>query len=364
MHGKDFEISQGLKMLFPNRKEDFIEYKHFGFNIIIERIDNDYSHEKYESGEIARKYTITYSDDALIYQSILIYSIDFGTDKYFRSRGISKEWIIDNCSYYNKIYIGSKKKTKKESIPESINPRITACLEKLRYLELLESRTILSDNKEETVEYRFTIIGRLIGLLLKYMEKPTVNLVEEIYKQTILYYENLKNSNAKFCLTFFRECFQLDKRLFERIIITKLLEILQNATPEKNLFLNQLRKFQVFYNHPLLWRIFKVSLIKFKKEYPEKYYIFLYELKLIMETIQEYKVKNRKGFEEIRFKSRDILELATLEGYCKVCRNYSSLAINLLQYFESLVKYPNKERRAPCTFCDTNESGLDFEIIE
>lgn len=37
MHGKDLEISQGFKMLFPNRKEDFIDYEEYGFNIILEQ---------------------------------------------------------------------------------------------------------------------------------------------------------------------------------------------------------------------------------------------------------------------------------------------------------------------------------------
>jgi hypothetical protein len=64
MHGKDLEISQGFKMLFPNRKEDFVDYEEFGFDIILEQISKNNTNEselednertEYESGRISKK---------------------------------------------------------------------------------------------------------------------------------------------------------------------------------------------------------------------------------------------------------------------------------------------------------------------
>ena len=64
MHGKDLEISQGFKMLFPNRQEDFIDYEEFGFDIILEQISKNNTNEselednertEYESGRISKK---------------------------------------------------------------------------------------------------------------------------------------------------------------------------------------------------------------------------------------------------------------------------------------------------------------------
>jgi hypothetical protein len=64
---------------------------------------------------------------------------------------------LEKCAVYIKHYEKFEfKKTPKKVRIEHINPKVTLCLEKLRYLGLLDSRNVLADNKEETLEYRFT----------------------------------------------------------------------------------------------------------------------------------------------------------------------------------------------------------------
>jgi hypothetical protein len=110
-------------------------------------------------------------------------------------------------------------------------------------------------------------------------------------------YNNQNYAHSKFCSIFFRKCYEKDTRIFEFIIIAKFLEILKNSSKSKTLFYTRLRKFQVFYNHRLQWKIFCSSLNDFESSSPEDADIFLYEFKLDMEALQESKSKNRKEFE-------------------------------------------------------------------
>ena len=373
MHGKDLEISQGFKMLFPNREEDFVDYEEFGFDIILEQISKNNTNEselednertEYESGRISKKSGISYTDDSLIYQSILKYSTSFGTKGYFRSRKISEDWLLEKCSVYIKHYEKFEfKKTPKKVRIEHINHKVTLCLEKLRYLELLDSRNVLADNKEETLEYRFTDLGLLLGLLIEYLESPTRSLVDKIFTQSITFYNNQNYAHAKFCSIFFRKCYEKDTRIFEFIIIAKFLEILKNSSKSKTSFYTKLTKFQVFYNHRLLWKIFCSSLNDFESNSPEDSDIFLYEFKLDMEALQESKSRNRKEFERIRFSVYDNPNIITIEGYCSQCRMFTDTATELIEYFQASIEEPNKKVRAPCPNCKP-KGGLDFETLE
>lgn len=223
----------------------------------------------------SKKEGISYTDDALIYQSILKYSASFGTKEFFRSRKISEEWLLKNCSVYTKHYDQFEfKKTPMKVRKEHINPKVALCLEKLLYLGLLDSRNTLLDNKEETIEYRFTNLGLLLGLLIEYIESPRRSLVERIFNQSIIFYNNQTYAHAKFCFIFFSKCYEKDRRIFESVIIAKFLEILKNPSKSKTLFYTRLRKFQIFYNHRLLWKIFCDSLNDFESSSPEDFDIF------------------------------------------------------------------------------------------
>src|SRR4051812_15704544 len=82
----------------------------FGFNIITElkETKDQNNNSSYDSGNSVRQYDKQYTDDAIILRSILEFSIGFGTEDYFKSRDLSKDYLLDNCEYYKKLYQGDK----------------------------------------------------------------------------------------------------------------------------------------------------------------------------------------------------------------------------------------------------------------
>ena len=367
MHGKNSEISQGLKMIFPNRSQDFISHKKFGFNVIIETMDelNNKTEKSSEFHDKETKLPPIYSNNVLIYHSILKYSINFGTKNYFKSREISKNWILDNCKVYKKEYEDKdfKKKTKKGARVERMNPKIIQSLENLRYLELLESKETRSSNNEKTTEYKFTELGKLFGLLIEYINESTdISIVDKIYQQFLEYYNSQSYTHSKFCSIFFKECFDFDKRIFSDIIIAKFVEILNKSSEDKKFFFRQLRNFPVFYKHSLMCKLFLKSLQKFHSNFPDHYRIWLYNFKLEMEQVQERKCKNFTGFEKWRIENRSLPEIITVEGYCKICKMYTDVEIEILRYIEAYVQDPKKGIMMSCLVCNSND-GFSLEIF-
>jgi hypothetical protein len=112
-----------------------------------------------------------------------------------------------------------------------------------------------------------------------------------------------------------------------------------------------------------MWQIFKQSLEDLENQYVDNHKIFLYGLKLEMEEIHELKSRNRSGFEQMRMRARGDPNLLVLEGYCKKCKIYASVVVDLLDYFEAYVVNPNKQTRAPCPLCGI-DGGLNFETLE
>lgn len=374
MHGKNYGISQGTNNSLLANDGNNLNHQKFGFNILLEtKGDGDQKEKKskknkvkenkrYESGQLIRIHVKQYTDNALIYQSILEDSIDFGTSRFFKSREISKKWLLDNCKVYVNEYAGLKLKPhiKKGARAEHINPRIKGCLGNLTYLELLESRNIISKNNEDTEEYRFTKLGRLVALLIKQIKSKHSD-IDEIYRQSLVYYDGLDHSIAKFCSIFFRKCYVKDKKLFE-IIVDRLVQILLYASNNKNAFLIRIKKMQAFYNHRVMWELFNESLDEFGKKSKEEKNMLLYQLKLEIEDTHEYKSRNLRTFEDLRCKVRANQNLIAIEGYCGSCVQFTPCVVSLLDHLESHIEEPGNSNRVQCPNCSTG--WLDFETLE
>jgi hypothetical protein len=149
-----------------------------GFNIINEtKIVKD-DNNSYEEGKSARVRGPIYTDDAVILQSILEYSITFGTARSFKSQDICRDHLLSNCTYYSKLYSGYKEKTNISNRVKYSEPRVTKLLEKLVALKLIKSNG-------QTKEYQFTKLGRLLGLLMAY--KKNKGNVSELYEHILVF---------------------------------------------------------------------------------------------------------------------------------------------------------------------------------
>jgi len=256
-----------------------------GFNIITETktgiVKDD--PDSYESGKSTRPGGPTYTDDAVIIQSILEYSITFGTERHFKSQDICKGHLLSNCAYYTKLYSGDKDKTNIPNRVKYIEPRVRKLLEKLVALKLIKSNEQIND-------YQFTKLGRLLGLLISY--KKNKGNVLELYGHILVFYDNMDHSYAKLCSIFFRKIYNTS---IINQMIDSLVRLLDNADDDKERFINLIEMMTPILSKET-WEILYDSFAELQK-YESKYEILFYNFKLYLEKIHEAKSRNLKAFE-------------------------------------------------------------------
>ncbi|MFZ0514605.1 MAG: hypothetical protein WAM14_23580, partial [Candidatus Nitrosopolaris sp.] len=84
--------------------------------------------------------------------------------------------------------------------------------------------------------------------------------------------------------------------------------------------------------------------------------LFLYYQKLELERRMKLIAGHPKGYEEMRFKTRISSNILTVEGYCKFCRLYFTLGIDILDYREKIIEEKNEMfgcLTATCHRCKT-----------
>jgi hypothetical protein len=199
---------------------------------------------------------------------------------------------------------------------------VDASLKKMVYLELVSSKPAIAHNNQPTEKYRFTVFGRMIGVLFVYGKKYTINdsEYEIIYNQICDYYRTLNHSHAKFCLIFFTKCY-LEKKLKQ--IVYSILELLYDASDDKYSFLNQLRFLNLVYKDLEMWGIFLGSLDVLYEVDGSAYNLILLNLKLEIEDLHQSKCRHLKEFEVLRLEKKQAIEISVIGGYCNNCQNFS-----------------------------------------
>ena len=301
-------------------------------------------------------------DNTEICRSILNYWTSSKNDRFFKSRQIIEDWLLDNCQYFD--YPGSQNKTNNPNKVEQNNPLVALLLERLKYLSLLESRPFESKNHFETQEYCFTELGKLVALLLKYnWNFDDSQLVKEIYNQTLKYYETQNSSFAKFCILFFTNCYNKDKRLFALTIISNLIYIIKERPNDKDSVLNKLRYFPLVYDSKVLFVVLINSLNEFKEKYAHEYNKVIYKLKIATENIAERNCKNLSSFERLRLDNITSIHPIVLEGYCSACNRYTPIIIDsMFSYFKASIK--NKDNKVSMNCPNLNCNGENTYPIE
>lgn len=338
----------------------------FGFNILMEKENGESNHDD-QKVSMYPKHGISnpYTKDALIIQSTLEYNT---STKYnsFTSRQLLKDYLLEKCIVFRNKYTGSAAKTKKEARIENNNPLIVRILEKLIFLQLISKEPFISKNKEQTEKYQFTLLGKMIGSLIWYKLTSNTNVSKEDYKQLFnnvcKYYQSLKNSSAKFCLLFFKNCFE--NNLFN-FIINYFINLLENASDDKNDFLFQIKFLHPFFsNNKELFKIYQESLSELARHNKEIHNIVLLNIKLSIEEQQESKCVRFREFEMERFSSIEEIDMVVLEGFCFGCRNFFIVTMKTLEYLKSIVAPPILKTTLSsivCTVC--KNSYLDFQTI-
>jgi hypothetical protein len=140
---------------------------------------------------------------------------------------------------------------------------------------------------------------------------------------------------------------------------------LKNADSNKDLSIEQLTKVPVILNKEY-WNVFNESLDELEKKDLSKYQILLYALLLLVEEQQENNCANFKGFEEARHMMRGLPSQVTLEGYCNLCKLYSHVGKNVMDYLNSYIYSDSNHRHNHLNIiCPRCEGGpLYFEVIK
>lgn len=338
--------------------------KEYGFNIITE-IKNveKYDKEKYESAQQTIYENPEYTEDALIIQAILEYSIEHGTEKHFIRKDITDYHLFPkHKKIFSKIEDRSRNDVKKAYIQQTIE----TYLEKLTYLELVESEEYECTNKETSKKYIFTKLARMIALLLSYEKSKTEKRYEATYDQMFDYYDSLGHSHAKFCLVFFFCCYII-KRLDE--VMYSILELLYNAPEDKDTFLNQIRFLNTVYRDSEMWQAFQNAIDYLKraeenkKDVPKISDLFLLNLKLTIEEIHENKSKLFKQFEVFRLKRINNIDEVVLEAYCSSCNRFQIIIMKTIDYLDMYIQSQVSKRFISNIKCKCNRGYLNFDII-
>ncbi len=244
-----------------------------------------------------------------------------------------------------------------------MNPHVVSSLSKLIHLKLIEFEFYQTNNHQISENYKFTKFGRLIGLLISY-KTDKIKISKNLYNHIIDFYDSMDHSFAKLCSIFFRRCHNTPT--YDKTI-KNLVDFLENANDDKNLFMNQIKKYT-----PILskesWDILYDSFYEFDKRYPLKYEVLFYNLKLYLEEIHERKSRNLIGFEKWRFLLINEPFEATLEGYCNNCYKYSIVRTGIINYFVSYANTNSNDRSnhmvITCPNPDCKNGFLDLEFID
>jgi hypothetical protein len=335
----------------------------YGFNILIEKIEPEYEGEPDQVGKPKKQRNEPIKNNAEIMQSILFYSIGYGTECYFKSKELSENHLLKNCNYYKELYRNSR--TNYQSRPANIDDTVVKLLSKLEYLDLVYSDPFEPKTKRVPKEYKFTKLGRMIGLLLSCYNDKTVNnsKFEITYSGINQYYESLNTTHSKFLLIFFKFCKK--EKMYGEAILFRMINILLKAPNNKEYFLNQINFLDVLYRNSLqMWNIFKNSLSELRQTNNKDYEMFTYNFKLAIESVHEYKCKNKSVFEMDRYQQLKDIEQVVIEGRCNQCSEYLNGSMNIWKYLEDhVISYVSKAYVSN-TLCEKCNNGyLDFQII-
>lgn len=294
----------------------------FGFDMLTEtkredKVSDDVT--SYESGNKAKWHGKNYTDNALILQSILRYSDKVGS-KCFTSRELINNHLLDDCRVYLDMYSGNAARTNTKSKVENANPRIVRALEKLAYLELVGEKPYTARNREETKQYRFTRLGKMIHGLLRYdsldSNKITESSHEQFYSLVRNYYESLRHAHARFCLMFFENC--LSKRKFG-IVVVYMSRLLAEASSDKHQFLSQIKFLNLLFWDAGMAKIYWESLEQLSQNDPKTWNIVMLNIKLFIEEMAESKAHYLEKFEMKRHRWGGDIDMVVLEGFCNIC---------------------------------------------
>jgi hypothetical protein len=302
----------------------------------------------------------TYTDNALLDQDILRYSLVIAKDQTpeqidkdgpnFTHRKLAK-WLIKNNSEFVTLYKG--RDITDSSKIENTQKRVKNRLKDLEQLGLVNHRNIKQQKgTAEIPVYAYSRSGYVLAWFIESFDPNNKdNANEQIYNWfKIIYRVNEYSASIViFYARFFKKCkekglFEYVVRLFRLVLVSHI--YLRNPS---DLFNEAL---YLIFNYPGSTDPFHITLNETLNELDANTReVFLYYQKLELERKMKILAGHPKGYEDMRFQTRSNPYLLTVEGHCKFCQHYTPLGVELLDYREKTIEDRNEMFGCVITDC-------------
>lgn len=300
----------------------------------------------------------SYTRNALLYQDIINYSIKGrykeNDNKSFRSRSLTKWLLEENKEFINyfkdpstcHFTISNRIENRLDRVKDKVNDLI-----ELNLIEEVGTTKETKGNSNIPI-YRHTVNGTLVALIIE-GEKSNTNVIEDIYNLLQNYFKESPSSVDIFYSIFYDKCKKAG--IFEGVVAAHS-KVIKSDFPITHLpgFLQHLmiRSMDKEYNQVIV-QLWKDSLNEL--EAPIKAH-FLHNFKLELELRMRTKIGDFRGYEKMRFKTRNNYNIVSLQGICLSCNNYTSLGLELVQYLEEIHLNPRSNVHLPCPECRTDDN--------
>ena len=314
--------------------------------------------------EPTEKQITRYSQNAIIYQAILKYSITFGTREYFDLGNIA-QYLLKECSMYENFYLDSK--TNESNKRYHVKTEIKPLLENLIFLELVESREANKSemNRENELFYSFTEYGRLIGLMIKLDENISdPSIYNEIIKQFVALRKTKNDSASLFSSLLFHKI--NDDLNFVKKFVDDLTTRIKNPDFDDQLkFLEKVNNdiIKLAMSFSKLYNYFVESLEELEKIDRRKYEMFMHKFKRILERFQEIKCYDNSKFEEMRMRNRYRSCSVTVEGSCDSCNNLIYTRTRLTKFLQIAFNDSSTELQDRCSYCHKGKLDYSYDYL-
>jgi hypothetical protein len=313
-----------------------------------------------------------YTGDALLYQMILKYSIDFLNKGYPESYNLEQptftawmitKWLVDNFTPFVEYYkdMDTRNTPKRNRIGSRIE-RIRNMLTDLVSLTLVQEvsenakTSSFEDDKTTmttTSRFKYTHSGYFLAWVIQ-----SFNLSKREYASNKVYRILQLNSQDNpstadiFSASLNKKC--MDLHVFDDFVVNPLREALHSDT----------KNFQDYVKSPIKYYDKVEDLDLFSKLWFETLdeldtkarLLFLYQIKTDIEKKMEKQSRYPNEYEVHRFNSRSKYGVVALEAICMDCNFYSYIEFDVIEYIKQVIPYPHRQITDKCEGCKKSNS--------
>jgi hypothetical protein len=300
-----------------------------------------------------------YIEDALLYQMIMKYSIEFLNKGYPENYNqeqptftpwILTRWLIENfkpfVEYYNDR---STRNTPRRN-------RIASRIERIRNMikDLVSLTLIQEDNEANATSYfKYTDSGYLIAWVIQSFDSSKREYaLYKIYRIHQVSFENKPSSADIFSLSLEKK--YVDLGVFDDFVVNPLREALHSDIKNfQDYIKNPIKYYDRVNDADLLSRLWFESLDELNTE---TRLLFLYNIKRDIEKKMEKQSRYPNEYEVHRFKCRSKYGVVALEAICMDCNFYSYIEFDVVEYIKRVIPYPHRQITDKCEGCQKTNS--------